>query len=123
MLPGVHSKEKQRQKWGILVTGAGNRSPHQGSCFLSPMRRPFSALSACSSFLESSSSMGTGITCQTLRHLLKGDEKNIRCGKAEERQREECRGQGFDWDGRLASGSNVWLEGEVVISIVSPLKI
>ena len=29
--------------------------------------------------------MGTGVavTCQAFRHLLKGDEKNIRCGRAE----------------------------------------
>lgn len=49
------------------------------------------------SFLGSSGSMGTGIaaTCQAFRHLLKGDEKNIRCGRAEQ-EGQEAGGQDFD---------------------------
>lgn len=44
---------------------------------------------------------------------------------AEQRRgdREECRGQDFDWGWTSASESNVWLGGDVVASIVSPLKI
>lgn len=42
--------------------------------------------------------MGTGIavTCQAFRHLLKGDEKDIRCGRQSRGNGEKCRGQDFD---------------------------
>lgn len=51
------------------------------------------------SFLESSSSMGTGIaiTRQAFRRLSEGDEKNMRCGRAEEKQQGRVQGSGFDW--------------------------
>lgn len=80
------------------MTGAGNKFPHQGSFFLSPVRRPFSTLSvSVVSFLRSSGSVGTGIafTCQAFRHLLREDEKNIRCGRAEERRQRRVQGAGF----------------------------
>lgn len=99
LLWGVHNKENP-EKRGVLATGAGNRFPHRSSFFSSPVRRPFSALSlSVLSFLESSSSMGTGIavTRQAFRHLLEGDEKNIQCGRAEERQRRRVQGTGSDW--------------------------
>lgn len=43
--------------------------------------------------------MGTGIaiTCQAFRRLLEGDEKNMRCGRAEEKQQGRVQGSGFDW--------------------------
>lgn len=86
LLLGMHNKENVRQRRGILVTRPENLFPNQDSFCLSPARRPFSALSlSVVSFLGSSGSMGTGIavTRQAFRHLLKGDEKNIRCGRAE----------------------------------------
>lgn len=85
------------------MTGAGNRFLHQGSFVSPPVRRPFSALSVLSC-LESSGSMGTGIaiTHQASRHLLEGDEKNVRCGRAEESNREKCQRQDLVRGGHLA---------------------
>lgn len=81
--------KKNRQKREILVAGAGNWFPHQNSFFLSPTGGHFLPCSlSVSSFLRSSGAMGTDIavTCQAFRHLLRRDEKNIRCGRAEKRQ-------------------------------------
>lgn len=49
--------------------------------------------------LRSSNSMETGIAvvCQVFRHLLSGDEKNIDMAGERRGNREEFRGQHFDW--------------------------
>lgn len=77
-------------------------------------------------FLESSSSIGTGIaiTHQAFRHLVEGDEKNMRCGMGRGEATGKSAGDrillGVDI---LLCRSNVWLERDVMVSVVSPLKI
>lgn len=105
----VASGDAQQRKPEAEEGNFSDRSWEQifslGQLLFISVRRPFSTLSlSVLSFLESSSSMGTGISIirQAFRHLLEGDEKNMRRGRAEERQQGRVQGTGFDWGGHLA---------------------
>lgn len=97
--------------WGCTIKNTRGRRRNFGSrsweqvssleqlLFIS-VRRPFFTLSlSILGFLESSSSKDTGsaITRHVFRCLLEGDEKNMRCGRAEEKQQGRVQGTGFDW--------------------------
>lgn len=80
------------------MTGVGNSFPHQGRFLFTSCEEAIFHLVFVVSFFGSSSSMETGIAviCQTVRHLLSGDEKNIDVAGQRRGSREECRGQHFD---------------------------